>query len=120
MLVSILHRATGTALALGGATIFAAWLACAAAGPKEYAAFYLWIVEGQTGGQHLVNLFARIVGVGLTWAAFQHMATGVRHFVLDVGAGYELRTNRIGAMATIAFSLVATLLFWAYIFGTKF
>ena len=120
MLVSILHRVTGTALAVGGGIIFAAWLACAAAGPKEYAVFYAWVVEGQSGGQRAANILAKLIGVGLTWAVFQHMSTGVRHFILDTGAGYELRTNRTGAWATIAVSLVATLVFWVYILGTKF
>ncbi len=120
MLVSILHRVTGVALTAGGGIIFAAWLACAAAGPKEYAAFYAWVADGRTGGQHLVNILARLVGVGLTWAVFQHMCTGVRHFVLDTGAGYELNTNRLGSMATILVSVLATALFWGYIWGTKF
>ena len=120
MLVSILHRATGTALAIGGGIIFAAWLACAAAGPREYAVFYAWVVDGQTSGQAGVNILARIIGIGLTWAVFQHMSTGVRHFILDTGAGYELRTNRAGAWATIGVSALATILFWTFIWRTKF
>ena len=120
MLVSILHRATGIVLAVGGGLIFAAWLACAAAGPKEYAAFYAWVVDGQVGAQPLANILARIIGIALTWAAFQHMCSGVRHFVLDTGAGYELRANRTGARATIVISALATLLFWAVIWRAKF
>ena len=38
-----------------------------------------------------------IVGIGLTFALFQHMVSGIRHFVLDTGAGYELKINRTGA-----------------------
>ena len=30
-----------------------------------------------------------VVGIGLTLALFQHMASGLRHFVLDTGAGYR-------------------------------
>ena len=115
MLVSILHRATGVALAVGGALLFAWWLVAASAGPKEYATFYAWAVDGQTGAQHAANLLARLVGVALTWAAFQHMATGVRHFVLDVGAGYELKTNKNGARATMIFSAVATIAYWLFV-----
>jgi succinate dehydrogenase / fumarate reductase cytochrome b subunit len=117
MLVSILHRATGVALALGGGVLLAWWLTAAAAGPKSYATFYAWVVDAQPGvaGQHVVNILATLVGIGLTWALFQHMATGVRHFVLDVGAGYELKTNRTGAWATIVFSLIATALFWFFV-----
>jgi succinate dehydrogenase / fumarate reductase cytochrome b subunit len=117
MLGSILHRATGVAMALGGGIIFAWWLAAAAAGAKSYASFYAWVVEAQPGmaGQRVVNILALLAGIGFTWAFFQHMATGIRHFVLDVGAGYELRTNKTGAWATIAFSIVATGLFWLYV-----
>jgi succinate dehydrogenase / fumarate reductase cytochrome b subunit len=39
MLVSILHRATGTALAVGGGILFTWWLAAAAAGPAASANF---------------------------------------------------------------------------------
>ena len=117
MLVSILHRATGVAMALGGGIIFAWWLAAAASGPKGYATFYAWVVDAQPGmaGQRLVNVAALLVGIGFTWAFFQHMATGIRHFVLDVGAGYELRTNKSGAWMTMLFSVVATALFWLFV-----
>jgi succinate dehydrogenase / fumarate reductase cytochrome b subunit len=125
MLVSILHRATGTALAIGGGVIFTWWLTAAAISGAAYDGFYHWIVAADAmsvhfGTQHLVNILAMLVGIGLTWSFFQHMATGVRHFVLDTGAGYELKTNRLVAMATIAFSLVATAIFWGFIFVSKY
>ena len=46
------------------------------------------------------NIIAKIVLVGLTWAFFQHMLSGLRHFVLDMGAGYELKTNRFWSIAS--------------------
>jgi succinate dehydrogenase / fumarate reductase, cytochrome b subunit len=122
MLVSILHRATGTALAIGGGLIFTWWLVAAATGAKSYEVFYAWIVTATPGGggaQVIVNLLARLVGIGLTWAFFQHAASGVRHFVMDAGAGYELKANKAGATATILFSLLATLLFWGWILWGK-
>jgi len=122
MLVSILHRATGTALAIGGGLIFTWWLAAAAMSPAAYAIFYHWVVEADPASakaalQSLTNLLAKLVGIGLTWAMFQHMATGVRHFVLDTGAGYELKTNRRFARLTLVFSVVATVLFWLVVMG---
>ena len=122
MLVSILHRATGTALAIGGGLVFTWWLKAAAMGPVDYAIFYRWVVEADptsptAGMQQFVNLLAKIVGVGLTWSFFQHMASGVRHFVLDTGAGYELKTNKRWSVATILFSVLATILFWGVILG---
>jgi succinate dehydrogenase / fumarate reductase, cytochrome b subunit len=120
MLVSILHRATGTALAIGGGLIFTWWLTAAAISPAAYNIFYHWVVQADpasvhVSGQIVVNLLAKIVGVGLTWAFFQHMASGVRHFVLDTGAGYELKANKTGAQLTMIFSVLATAAFWFFV-----
>lgn len=122
MLVSILHRATGTALAIGGGLIFTWWLVAAATSPKAYAIFYAWVVEAMpgSGAQSFANILAKLVGFGLSWAFFQHMASGVRHFVLDTGAGYELKVNRLGSILTIVFSVVMTVLFWAAICWGKY
>ena len=123
MLVSILHRATGTAMAIGGGLIFAWWLVSAAMSGAAYGIFYHWIVEADAtsahvGTQHLVNILAKLVGIGLSWSFFQHMASGVRHLVLDTGAGYELKVNRVGALLTLAFSITATLVFWVILLTT--
>jgi succinate dehydrogenase / fumarate reductase, cytochrome b subunit len=122
MLVSILHRATGSALAIGGGLIFTWWLTAAAISPAAYATFYHWIVEADPTSPHMqaqadVGHLAMLIGIGLSWAFFQHMASGVRHLLLDTGAGFELKVNKLGAMLTMAFSVVATLVFWAVIMG---
>lgn len=121
MLVSILHRATGSALAIGGGIIFIWWLAAAASGPEAYADFYYYAVAADRGDGlgSFVNIVAGIVAVGLTWTFFQHMFSGIRHLVLDTGAGYELNTNKMGAMLTIAGSLLVTALIWGTIFATR-
>jgi succinate dehydrogenase / fumarate reductase cytochrome b subunit len=117
MLVSILHRMCGVALATVGTVVFVWWLAALAGGPDSYTIFHYWVVK-ETDGNTLgwfANLVAKIAAVGLTWAFFQHLANGIRHFILDIGAGYELKINRMGALATIAFSITATALVWAYV-----
>ena len=124
MLVSILHRATGTAMAIGGGLIFTWWLVASAMSADAYRIFYQWVVQADAagvhaGGQSVANVLARLVGIGLTWSLFQHMASGVRHFIMDTGAGFELRTNKMGALLTLAFSVVMTLLVWALILAGK-
>ncbi|MGB7418417.1 MAG: succinate dehydrogenase, cytochrome b556 subunit, partial [Erythrobacter sp.] len=57
-----------------------------------------------------------IVMVGLSWAFFTHMMSGLRHFVLDIGAGYELDTNRAWAIAAPVIAIVLTVGLWALIF----
>lgn len=114
MLVSILHRATGSALAVGGGILFVWWLAAAAGGAGAYAGFYYYAVDAADGATSgfVFNVLARIVAVGLTWSFFQHMLSGIRHLVLDTGAGYELKTNKTGALLTIVGSLALTAIVW--------
>lgn len=107
MLVSILHRATGDGMAIVGFALFTWWLAALAAGKDSYDWFLSWFT-----GPHW-NILGYAVGIGLTLALFQHMMSGIRHLVLDTGAGYALKTNKTGAVLTIAASLTLTILFWA-------
>jgi succinate dehydrogenase / fumarate reductase cytochrome b subunit len=109
MLVSILHRITGVGLATVGVVGFVWWLVAAASGAEAYDQF-LAVAR---------SWFGVLVGVGLTWSLFQHTFSGIRHFVLDMGAGYELRTNKIWAVMTLVGAVLATLLVWALILGNK-
>ncbi len=53
---------------------------------------------------------AVIVLVGLTWSFFQHLLSGIRHLVMDTGAAFELRVNKIAAILTIVGSILLTIL----------
>ncbi|QDH34704.1 succinate dehydrogenase, cytochrome b556 subunit [Porphyrobacter sp. YT40] len=105
MLVSILHRATGDGLALVGLGVLLWWLGALASGPEAYDTFQT--VMGSIPGM--------VVLVGLSWAFFTHMMSGLRHFVLDIGAGYELDTNRMWSIASPIIAVVLTAAFWAVI-----
>ncbi len=115
MLVSIIHRALGVGMALVGVPILTWWLAAAAGGAESYAAFR----DVFTYADGSLNAIGYLVFVGLSWALLQHMMTGIRHLVLDTGAGYELRRNKQGAVLTMVASTVLTVLFWAYLLGVK-
>jgi len=117
MLISILHRATGTILSIGGGVMLIAWLVALASGQDTYAQFMDCMLadEGnalQIGG---LNIIPFIILFGISWAFFQHMGSGVRHLVLDIGAGYELHTNRFWSIAVIVGAAVATIALWALI-----
>tara|TARA_Y100000991_G_scaffold189092_1_gene154814 strand:- start:38 stop:364 length:327 start_codon:yes stop_codon:yes gene_type:complete len=106
MLTSILHRVTGDGMALVGLGVLLWWLGAMASGPEAYATF--------TG--IATSIPGYIVLVGLTWAFFNHMMSGLRHFVLDIGAGYELTVNKIWATLCPILGIVLTIAFWAIIF----
>ncbi len=108
MTVSILHRATGSAMAFGAVVLFLWWLIAAATGPEAYALF-------MTVATSWVGL---IVGVGLTWVFFQHMMSGIRHLVMDTGQAFDLATSKTFATMTMVASVLLTALTWAaIIFG---
>ena len=119
MAVSILHRASGDGLAIVGACMFLWWLGALAAGPDAYAAFLACVWHDpspEVGVLHqITNILGKIVLVGLTWAFFQHLFSGLRHFVLDTGAGYELKTNKLWSLAVITAGVLATAATWLFI-----
>jgi len=105
MLVSILHRVTGAGLSIVGLAVLTWWLAALAGGTDSYAAF-------SKAAAHPVGI---VVLVGLTWAFFQHLFSGIRHLVMDTGAGFELDTNKRFAILTLVGSIVLTAALWVYI-----
>lgn len=103
MLVSILHRVSGVGLSLVGLPVLLWWLGALASGPDAYATF----------AHHAGEWYGIIVLIGLTWALFEHTLSGIRHFVLDLGAGYELDANNRWAASIPLGAIVLTALFWA-------
>jgi succinate dehydrogenase / fumarate reductase cytochrome b subunit len=43
------------------------------------------------------------------------MMSGMRHFVMDIGAGYELDINKFWSIASPVIAIVLTAGFWALI-----
>lgn len=101
MVMSIVHRITGAALYFG--TILVAWwLIAAASGPDHFA-----LVDGFFG-----SFFGRLVLFGYTWALMHHMLGGLRHFIWDAGAGFDLPVANRMAWASIFGSVTLTILIW--------
>lgn len=115
MLVSIIHRALGVGMALVGLPLLVWWLAAAASGDDAYRSFLDWFTT-DTGA---LNVVGWVLAVGLSWAVLQHMMSGIRHLVLDTGAGYELRRNKRGALLTMVVSTLLAAAFWGYLLGIK-
>ncbi|WP_022727863.1 succinate dehydrogenase, cytochrome b556 subunit [Fodinicurvata sediminis] len=100
--MSILHRITGVALAVG-TLLLIYWLAAAAGGPESYAAAQSFIAS-PIG---LILLF------GWTLAFFYHLCNGIRHLFWDAGYGFELPTVYKSGWAALIAAGVLTLLSWA-------
>lgn len=113
MAISIFHRATGFVLATAGMMTLLWWLSAIGGGGESFATFQRYVVsagEDATGLQVAINWFFRLLALAVTYSFFQHLFSGLRHLVLDMGAGYELKTNRNWALAAFIAAIFATAL----------
>ncbi len=100
MVTSILHRATGMALAVG--LLAMVWgLGALAAGPERWTAF------ADCAG----SMPGRIVLFGFSWALAYHLLNGIRHLVQDAGHGWSIpefvRSSWISIIGSVLLVVVA-------------
>ena len=108
MVTSILHRATGIALAFGTILLCVALLALAA-GPDAFAAVRAFC------GSWLGTLLL----LGWSWSLAFHLLNGLRHLLQDVGMGFlPAQFVRNGWLVSIG-SLVLTGLIWACVIAQR-
>jgi succinate dehydrogenase / fumarate reductase, cytochrome b subunit len=102
--LSIVHRLTGIALAVG-LILLAWWLVAVAAGGELFAATHAFL-SSPIG---ILLLFL--------WSAafFYHLCSGIRHLVWDAGYGFELRDAYRSGYAVIAATVLLTLITWIYV-----
>jgi succinate dehydrogenase / fumarate reductase, cytochrome b subunit len=108
MMMSITHRITGVALFFGS-ILFVWWLWAAAHSDSYFA-----LVQA-----FFASWFGRLILFGFTWALIHHMLGGLRHFLWDVGKGFELRTVENLARLNLIGSIVLTILLWVLAYGVK-
>ena len=105
MAVSILHRVTGAGLAIVGLGVLIWWLMATAGGAASYATFAGWATWQ----------WSLVFWVPLIWAFWMKTLAGLRHLVMDIGAGFELSTNKTWAVLVMLGSVLLTAATWAAI-----
>jgi succinate dehydrogenase / fumarate reductase cytochrome b subunit len=97
--VSILHRVSGALLFLVGIPLVLTGVQASLASAERFAAFEAaWS-----------SPIANLVLLALVWAYLHHLLAGLRHLVLDVHIGLELRRARLSAALTLVLALLVTL-----------
>ena len=96
--LSILHRITGVALAVG-TILLVYWLIAAASGPEAFAS-----AEALVG-----SWLGRILLFGWTFALYFHLTNGIRHLFWDAGFGFELKTVYASGWTAVALAVALTL-----------
>lgn len=102
MMTSILHRATGIALAVG--TLLVVWgILALASGEAAFEQFRTCIGSP----------FGLVLLLGWSWALSYHLCNGIRHLVQDTGAGYAIPQFVRSSWLSVAGSIVLTAIIWA-------
>jgi len=108
MTMSILHRATGVALAVGSLALVW-WLVAAGTGAEDYAQAQAFF--GSWFGQFLLW--------GWCFSLYFHLCNGIRHLAWDAGWGFQIKTFYITGYLVwlVALALTAFTLWMAYTGG---
>ena len=104
MALSILHRFTGMALA-AGTLLLTWWLVATALGPQTYAQIHAL----------MTSWLGMLVLLGFSFSLILHFLNGIRHLVMDAGAAFELKRNKMFSMVVIVGGVVLTAAFWLYL-----
>jgi len=108
MALSILHRLTGIALAIG-TLLLIYWLWAAARGPDAYAGARAF----------LTSWFGVLLLFGWSVAFYYHLFNGIRHLFWDAGKGFDLATARASGMAVVIATIAASAVTWLVVATTR-
>ena len=106
-LVSISHRITGIINILA-ITIICFWIFSLLLGESNYELTKLF----------LQSIFGKFTIICLTWSFSFQVLSEIRHLIMDLGWGFELKTIKITGLIVIFGSIFLTILF--YLLGRNF
>ena len=66
----------------------------------------------------LSSLIGKFIVLGLTWSFSFQALSEIRHLIMDLGYGFELRTTKITGLIVILGSIILTVTF--YLIGKNF
>ena len=103
-LVSISHRITGI-INIIAITIICFWIASLLLGEASYEPIKIF----------LNSIFGKFIILGLIWSFSFQMLSEIRHLIMDLGYGFELKVTKITGLVVILGSIILTILI--YLFG---
>ena len=103
-LVSISHRITGI-INIIAITLICFWVSLIFISEKNYEIINIL----------LSSKIGKFIILGLTWSFSFQILSEIRHLIMDLGYGFELKTSKITGLLVIFGSLILTVIF--YIIG---
>ena len=96
-IVSVMHRVSGAVLFLA-LPLMLWWLQQSLTSARTFAEFQTLFS----------NSLVKLVMVGLLWGYLHHLCAGIRHVVMDLDYGLELKTVRLTGTLVLAVSITLT------------
>ena len=106
-LVSISHRITGI-INIVAITLICFWIASLLLGESSYEFTKIF----------LQSIFGKFIILSLTWSFSFQILSDIRHIIMDLGYGFELKTTKITGLIVIIGSFILTVLI--YLLGEQF
>ena len=106
-LVSICHRITGI-INIVMITLICLWVSLLLYGESNY----------QLVNSFLNSLIGKFIILGITWSFSFQALSEIRHLIMDLGYGFEIKTTKITGLIVIFGSLILTVVF--YLIGKNF
>ena len=106
-LVSISHRITGI-INIIGITFICILVSLIVFGENNYEMINLF----------LTSSIGKFIILGLTWSFSFQVLSEMRHLIMDLGYGFELKTTKITGLVVIFGSIFLTVIF--YLIGKNF
>ena len=103
-LVSISHRITGI-INIIAITLICLWVSLIFISENNY----------EMINSLLSSKIGKFIILGLTWSFSFQILSEIRHLIMDLGYGFELKTSKITGLLVIFGSLILTVIF--YIIG---
>ena len=106
-LVSITHRITGI-INIAVITLICLWVSLLLLGESKYEIISLL----------LNSLVGKFIILAITWSFSFQVLSEIRHLIMDLGYGFELKTTKISGSIVIVGSIIFTVIF--YLIGKGF
>mgnify|MGYP003954543661 CR=1 FL=1 len=106
-LISISHRITGI-INIITITLICLWASLLILGENNYEMINLF----------LGSLIGKFIILGVTWSFSFQILSEIRHLIMDLGYGFELKTTNITGLIVIFGSIILTVVF--YLVGKNF
>ena len=100
-LVSICHRITGI-INIIGITLICLWASFLLFGESNYQSIYSF----------LNSFIGKFLILGITWSFSFQALSEIRHLIMDLGYGFEIKTTKITGLIVIFGSLILTVVFY--------